>query len=637
MPNPYLAESSESFDEHDFELPIFKPDMVLTHTQLNTLFGYLMLNDAHTRTDLVGVGVVCGLVPQKNRDSIKISRGCGVTTQGDLIRFPDLRIYTHFAPYVLANHVPYAPFQAINGLELWEVFEEPPQSNPSVKFLSEMPMDDKVVMLYLESTHKAADRCSGVDCDNQGDRWQNTLRVFLVKTKDAERLIQKDHLQAAAACYVLPRLRSRRVRIDDRDYDSSLKGFQKLIEIMVEELIEALKKSFDAVSEILKPLYKDTAPVGGWQKELTSKAAKYSKSASIQYVYDWLRDIYDAYEEFRTATCCWLSMCIPREEWFPKHLLLGELNKARCHFTYRHYFLRSPAVLDCKDSREKAKFLHQRIGHLIAHFQVPAEADIRITPSVLGIHPLGERAMPFYYTPEMRLFWNYEKKRKCHTEDLLSYHLPESPPKYVSLPFRYDLGKWEFFRIEGLIGKDIGEVLKTLTVLRSQHNLAFELLGLSIDIRKEGAQIQIIGQVILKNQEPLPGVKITIKGTNRGTATDARGNFRITANVGQVLVVETVGFATKEIVVDSNPNLKIILDDNTPRVATRDLSPFGQFLKQYPGMEHGAGVPVGGTFVIVFQSLNARVRTVVADFYLPYFIQNSQWLKDKIISLENFR
>src|SRR5215510_10531274 len=49
-------------------------------------------------------------------------------------------------------------------------------------------------------------------------------------------------------------------------------------------------------------------------------------------------------------------------------------------------------------------------------------------------------------------------------------------------------------------------------------------------------------------KETLPAVSVLIKGTNQGTFTDAKGNFRLTVpKLPVTLVVSSVGFEDKEI------------------------------------------------------------------------------------------
>ncbi len=49
--------------------------------------------------------------------------------------------------------------------------------------------------------------------------------------------------------------------------------------------------------------------------------------------------------------------------------------------------------------------------------------------------------------------------------------------------------------------------------------------------------------------EPLPGVNILIKGTNKGTVSDLEGFYQITAPIGSILVFSFVGFENREVLV----------------------------------------------------------------------------------------
>ena len=60
--------------------------------------------------------------------------------------------------------------------------------------------------------------------------------------------------------------------------------------------------------------------------------------------------------------------------------------------------------------------------------------------------------------------------------------------------------------------------------------------------------------------EPLPGATIMIKGSNRGTITDADGNFSILAGSEETLVVSFVGMETGEIEVGSQTRVYITLE-----------------------------------------------------------------------------
>ena len=69
----------------------------------------------------------------------------------------------------------------------------------------------------------------------------------------------------------------------------------------------------------------------------------------------------------------------------------------------------------------------------------------------------------------------------------------------------------------------------------------------------------IRGRITSAEGQPLSGVSIRVKGTNRGTTTNERGEFTIEASRGETLVVSNIGFAPKEIAVGDDQNLTVTL------------------------------------------------------------------------------
>lgn len=56
-----------------------------------------------------------------------------------------------------------------------------------------------------------------------------------------------------------------------------------------------------------------------------------------------------------------------------------------------------------------------------------------------------------------------------------------------------------------------------------------------------------------KDGQPLPGVTVSVKGTNTATQTGADGAFRLTAPAGTTLVISYVGYATQEVAATGQP------------------------------------------------------------------------------------
>src|SRR6185312_10262486 len=69
----------------------------------------------------------------------------------------------------------------------------------------------------------------------------------------------------------------------------------------------------------------------------------------------------------------------------------------------------------------------------------------------------------------------------------------------------------------------------------------------------------IKGRVTSSDGTALPGISVTVTGTTNGTATDANGDYNISAAPGAVLNFSSVGFATQNIKVESSSTINVSL------------------------------------------------------------------------------
>ncbi|GAB3573945.1 TonB-dependent receptor [Spirosoma luteolum] len=79
--------------------------------------------------------------------------------------------------------------------------------------------------------------------------------------------------------------------------------------------------------------------------------------------------------------------------------------------------------------------------------------------------------------------------------------------------------------------------------------------------------LTISGRVMDEKNDPMPGVNVVLKGTNRGTTTDADGRYRLTVADGSAptLVFSLVGYATQEVPVGNRTvvDISLLPDDKT--------------------------------------------------------------------------
>lgn len=73
--------------------------------------------------------------------------------------------------------------------------------------------------------------------------------------------------------------------------------------------------------------------------------------------------------------------------------------------------------------------------------------------------------------------------------------------------------------------------------------------------------VSIINGTIKDAQgNPLGGVSVVVKGTQRGTSTGADGSFAIDANVGDVLEFTMVGYQKKSVIVGQSKNINVVME-----------------------------------------------------------------------------
>lgn len=71
--------------------------------------------------------------------------------------------------------------------------------------------------------------------------------------------------------------------------------------------------------------------------------------------------------------------------------------------------------------------------------------------------------------------------------------------------------------------------------------------------------IQVSGTVTDETNQPLPGVSVRIKNTDKGAATDARGKYSIAADEGSILVFNFIGYTPQEVAVGGSATINVKL------------------------------------------------------------------------------
>ncbi|MBD3421977.1 MAG: hypothetical protein GF398_17840 [Chitinivibrionales bacterium] len=466
--------------------PIFEKDQVLTAKQLNDVHAFLDQQDRLTRTRAVGIGIICGFEVSKDKQGgrfkgLRISQGCGITSKGyviplDATTYPFQRSFKH---------------SYFKDLEVTELLED--NAAGDAHMLGESYADDKIVVLFLELFDRDLRTCTGSDCDEKGRQIEYLVRPVLVDKNDIRELVavkpryaQRRKLRRFAVPRCVQDLAVHLSRIDSEQ--ALVRHYSHLIEEFdLKRFAQALEDCFDAYQP-----YLDIPSNPFSNSDLIAAVKKFNKaSGTIQYVYDFLKDLVDAYHAFITEAEALRQACMPDEKLFPQHLLLGGVGASSYDLASieRTGWIASPAHNATEQSNRKVKSLFARLQAMYTEFDIGTFDTAIITPGSDRESELGHRAIPYYYpvtkNSNVLTNWNFEllKAEKAYLN--YSYHADRYPfadtPDFIRRPIEYALDKFPFFRIEGHINQPWPYVFKELKNHIQRCNLPFKLLGLRVD------------------------------------------------------------------------------------------------------------------------------------------------------------
>lgn len=474
---------------------IFEKDQVLTESQLNGVTDYLNDQTRLTRIYLLGVGVFFGLRVSLQNNTVILAKGIGITTDGDLLYYSNDIVFDRFLKYDESNPK-YAPFYVSGNTagEMILVYELIRQGatdprNP-IFSLSEFAtqtnknLRDMVAVLLMESYVNDPDICTGTDCDNLGQDCINTPKLLLVEKTSID-LLLKPAIATPNDAYSL-------LNPIDADRPQLLPSLQSIKDLYLNvcvnlhtKLLNEFAKIYPNCQGFLSDIF-SSDPINDWTQRLTGFLNTFSSDStgSIQYYYDFLKDLVETYNLFRDLLFGENTCCCPDINWFPKHLLVGSLVVDADWDENRTAFYPSPAVSQTQDSLNHAKFLARKLDTLIQTFQVPVaseNAEIRITPSLFEDQPLEERAIPYYYqvntTNPIQKNWNYSLSKRRKDNRNYSYHANDYGAEGAAAnPLASQIGRFSFFRIEGHLGQKLTTAVSRISSIVQSKNLPFSML-----------------------------------------------------------------------------------------------------------------------------------------------------------------
>ncbi len=507
--------------------PVFEADQVLTNRHLNDMFNYLEQHDRLTRIKLIGSGIVCGLdVSFQEKDSISVSKGCGLTSQGFLITFCDTK-FTHFIPYTTRNFPddllfikqceddtaypkPFYKEDFKNGIyELLTAAQfadlKAGDKLNAIAFPDNSKVDLKkyAVVLFLETEEENLKNCDTNDCNDKGSRMDFELRALLVEKAIIDELEKKQEKPVPAG---KPTVKPDLHHVELRRYNVPVQNLKSADEVLQAFATLTDDAKLRSIAEVLNYCFihyyylLEDEPSNPFEdvfeqfKKLRDDILK-NNPILIQYFYDFIDDVLKAYYEFKCKVFEVSTSCCGDEMNFPLHIMLGEATEnteTLVRSKYREYFIYSPLFDDQKDKLAEVRLLFTRIRLLIQQVDFTTITDfgkraVKITPSRYGYVDLSDRCIPYNYNVidegnELYRYWSYEKTRKGNYRFNLGYNASQYCfADNVVHPLLYDIERFDFFRIEGHIGKNVTNAISLVKTLQQENNLPFDITALSAD------------------------------------------------------------------------------------------------------------------------------------------------------------
>ncbi|MEO1032085.1 MAG: hypothetical protein AAFX55_11805 [Bacteroidota bacterium] len=694
--------------------PIFEADQVLSQKHLNKFISYLEEQDRASRVQLLGMGLVCGMeITKPSTTSIRINCGVGVTSLGYLIPF-EASTFTHFKTVNLAENFlnpaieddltylndlyqyanMYQPFKTSIELLPSDVTDDDKQP------LTAVMLENKVVMLLVETNLIDVKNCVSLDCDDKGKRLEFKVRPLLV---DADVLSESEfNLNHCNRVYfdplVLPRYNVPKTEL--KIVDDVFGSYKSLIEKSIPLVNNSFNVLHDHYADAFSSLdnYIRLHEVSG---RIISVVNQNKNGNYLQYIWDWISDLVDTHNEIAQFHLCNPSLCCPDKQKFPFHILLGSAEIAtevishdNSLFKFRTPFIKTGIMASGeRELEQELKGLLEKLIRQVGTFNLNLEAvlkeGIKITPSCLGKVPLSEKAIPFYYSdiPELNTKWSPQLTRRHQHKNILSYHAAQYNPgaSHVTNPLEYDIKDYDFFRIEGHVGKSYTEALTQVTALQEQYRLPFKVVGINavddtgrtvifnndrntwddLEIEYDLAKTRLINTSdfivnwLKSNKAAVQQAYAVFNDSFLKSLEDTVNEFKtlLTEDLTEFLenyqtfydalvqlndifllhnaCIDFVQRGNNSAVLQEIENRledfnAIILEDSFTIIYQEAINRWirgvkstflSEFSKKHPGLEHQAGVVSGGTFVMVYSDYSIFQKASSPIFINPLFFQ----------------
>lgn len=683
--------------------PVFKKGQPLRSDDLNDLISYLEAEELDTRVFLIGAGIFYGLMPSWNANDkqLELTPGAGVTSDGFLLAKDGFTTLVYKGIQGESN-IPYS-----GGTIPVSVLTTASTDNDKLENL--IVTQQAVVMLRLKAEDTTKSDCLS-SYDNNSVRKDISVEVVVALKKDLVKASEQWRVQHTGSQsgedlfvhrfgYTGNPEASATISFNSfTDWKSVKDNFDARCAAAEATIAAVYNDVYNDYAEILEAALPNN-PLADMAQRLPEARQRINDDNSdlswqLPYYYDYLKDLISAYQEFSYTGFNTLYLT-PLKTRFEKYLSLGACTGEN-QDEFRMGLYRPPFADADRSTMEKLRLLLKRMIHIgqvsntlfSGNGQLPG--TVAITPSAFLSAALSRKAIPFYYRDRnvaggIKSVWNYEAVQQQRLFSIPG--VDDATDKKLLLR---DMDAYNFFRTQGYIGQTAQQAQDAIAKSRGELHLPFDikLVFLGTDdiadslIQGESAWFSDLGLLL---EKVVNDIRCTADcgddyensifdgsstNMNIGEMFEALGRFFmgvkpeawaqwVSEKCEAICRPHLPGLAAaapEDIEHSCCPlHLKILFDLYTEYSRRKaevleDLF-FHKFAAKHPGLEHNAGVPKGGTLVLVcaianpssdrhevfasmlrnLKSLNEDAKAtllleaeslsdyiVVADFCLPY-------------------
>jgi hypothetical protein len=625
----------------NIKYPYFKKGQVLKNTDLNRMVEYLDEQNRLSRALVVGSGILFGLgveLPAATSSVfIKISKGLAISSDGYIIEQGEDLNCTHYQSISLTvkNFTSEELSEDNTGTVSYKAFELMGENvvNKNKKPLAQIFSEPNVagnycLILWIAIDQKDRPYCIDV-CNESGSDLLYQIKPLLIKSDDLKKLVGTT--AEIEESVEVPEISILQFGYDEpadkppvatpsliKDYKGFRDNYIKIFSKSIADIEIAYSWSFTRLVNLGIIAANEVNPFAGLAENLKKLLSRFDdpileiekKPAriEIQYLYLYLLDLKKAFEEFVVSISKLNTLVLPDIGKHPRHVGLSGITvnvnnfskNEGCRTQFQPSHLNSGGnamIREAEDLFERMKQLCNASMLALPILDDPEVKYIRVTPGRARKLPLSINSIPFYFKKNIKPYWS---KSHTYIDRLFGYRYLDTESQFpAKTPLLSQDDDFNFFRIEGHVGRETQSAFENLKLWIEHYNLPFTVKTVFLNKWLYGHEAYSSPEMIIL-QEKYTDIRNFFENGKVQPPADVLPNQLsdfVCSRFKDWLSEMEVTNSQIQCYANALNSLRLLYDLELNLMS--NLYRFDQFSAKHPGIQPLGGVPKGGTFVLI--------------------------------------